>query len=76
MHGGLSTQNTEIGCHWGSIKMFTPTFFVGKKYKQVGPTPESNSNLKCILQSTCFRIQTQNGKIQTNFGPDFKGNSD
>ena len=29
-----------------------------------------------ISQSTYFRIQTQNGKIQTNFGPDFKGNSD
>ena len=29
-----------------------------------------------IDQSTYFRIQTQNGKIQTNFGPDFNGNSD
>ena len=27
-------------------------------------------------QSTCFEIQTQNSKIQTNFRPDFKGNSD
>ena len=29
-----------------------------------------------IMQSTYFRIQTQNGKIQTNYGPDFKRNSD
>ena len=27
-------------------------------------------------QRPYFTIQTQNGKIQTNFGPDFKGNSD
>ena len=64
---GYMIQDNKLG--------LTASLLAGRAAKCLLP---SRPPLKgwAVKQSTYFRIQTQNGKIQTNFGPDFRGNSD